>query len=476
MSNTLATRFPTPSLAPAKLSPPRLPGISPQSTEALKEVLKDNHQRWHVFFNDLGFHNHAAHRAIALWAIGAPGDVINAGYQKDLTYEKPAIQSPAPITDENFDEHLGDDKYYSGYVEFFAEYIEKNGMGKAMEDWVYSARANLGKGFANLPKDQQPRMLARFISGVIHPLIHTGYGAEFGLPGMMAEGLAQCAVHSAATSALVAPTLFDGTLFKEAPKETKGLTVFDVLGQVHDELYSKSPEATKVRDFDAGLGQHASTLLRHASKWELDINKLGQDEYLSAKIEELVLLVVSLYGVSGWTSRGTDQEFRADFFLMHLVTSSVFLPSHAALVPPEARAKLLHTYFMTALSLYAFVSCPTLDFAGFYAHTGVPNKKGDTNTNPWLSLIQDAIDHHDEHLTKTQRALAAWSAHFGSKTFRLTAATSPALKGIELLDGNLFLKTAQLTTLRVGPPVNEPESAMLRARPTEWDFADLSED
>jgi hypothetical protein len=31
-------------------------------------------------------------------------------------------------------------------------------------------------------------MLARFIGGGLHPLIHTGYGAEFGLLGISAEG------------------------------------------------------------------------------------------------------------------------------------------------------------------------------------------------------------------------------------------------------------------------------------------------
>lgn len=31
-------------------------------------------------------------------------------------------------------------------------------------------------------------MLNRFLAGVLHPIIHTGYGAEFGLPGMLVEG------------------------------------------------------------------------------------------------------------------------------------------------------------------------------------------------------------------------------------------------------------------------------------------------
>ena len=45
------TRFP-----PSVLSPHTLPGVSPEADQALLEVLKHNHQNYHIFFNDRGFH------------------------------------------------------------------------------------------------------------------------------------------------------------------------------------------------------------------------------------------------------------------------------------------------------------------------------------------------------------------------------------------------------------------------------------
>jgi Questin oxidase-like len=188
-------------------------------------------------------------------------------------------------------------------------------MGKAMEDYVFSTNANIAKDSA-LPQNQQPRMLARFISGILHPFIHAGYGAEFGLPGMMAEGLAQCAVHAPVAGPLVPSSLFDGTSVKESADSGSQVTatVFDILGEVYDEIQGKPRRAPKAPGLPAALAQHAPTLLKHANKWELDADKLGEEEYLNAKIEELVLLVVSIYGVGGWTSRGA-KEFRADFFM-----------------------------------------------------------------------------------------------------------------------------------------------------------------
>ena len=53
---TLTTLFPTPGLAPSVLSPTRFQGVSPESSTALQTVLKDNHVKWHIFFNEQRFH------------------------------------------------------------------------------------------------------------------------------------------------------------------------------------------------------------------------------------------------------------------------------------------------------------------------------------------------------------------------------------------------------------------------------------
>lgn len=43
--------------------------------------------------------------------MGADGDVIRAGYEKDCGYEKPQLVPPGSITKDNFTEHLGDERY-----------------------------------------------------------------------------------------------------------------------------------------------------------------------------------------------------------------------------------------------------------------------------------------------------------------------------------------------------------------------------
>lgn len=152
---------------------------------------------------------------------------------------------------------------------------------------------------------------------------------------------------------------------------------------------------------------------------------------------------------------------------MHLVTSSIFLPSLAALLSPSSRGRLLHAYISTAYAIYAgYGPCRTLDFNGFYDIQAAASE-GPGKSNPWLPIIEHAIEHHDEHVTKTHRALAAWASHFGSRKFGVSGIDSAGLPGAEKLDGTLFLRTAQLTVGRVGPPIKEHRPF---SRPTEWDF------
>ena len=73
-------------------------------------------------------------------------------------------------------------------MNFFSDILEKENADVAavLEKFVFSEKfnfnSNLGEG------KQQPEMLNRFLGGLLHPMIHTGYGCEFGLKGLVAEG------------------------------------------------------------------------------------------------------------------------------------------------------------------------------------------------------------------------------------------------------------------------------------------------
>jgi hypothetical protein len=71
-------------------------------------------------------------------------------------------------------------------VKFFEQQVQELGIRDVLEKYIFSREFNFDH---NLNDDEQVRMLDRFVGGVLHPLIHVGYGYEFGLPGIIAEGI-----------------------------------------------------------------------------------------------------------------------------------------------------------------------------------------------------------------------------------------------------------------------------------------------
>lgn len=151
--------------------------------------------------------SHSAHHLLAIYALGAPGPVISAAYKDThLDHMRVAFVPPnkVTITDDNFTDYLGNDQYalgvpppsrlltlvsshYNAYLDHFHRVVLEPGatISNILEKYLFSPHYNV-----RTPKQgaEQPEMLNRFLEILIHPIIHVGYGAEFGLLGLIAEG------------------------------------------------------------------------------------------------------------------------------------------------------------------------------------------------------------------------------------------------------------------------------------------------
>ncbi|KAG6824816.1 hypothetical protein H0H93_001507, partial [Arthromyces matolae] len=188
------------------------------------------------------------------------------------------------------------------YLAFFTNLIREVGVAPAIEQYIFAKDANI-----DASAKKKPDMFNRFLSGLIHPLIHTGYGLEFGLPGMVAEGefcpvtsfyifdlspsgLAQTAVHSDDASPGIPDDFFKypssnvvedvvsrvKTALHVSPFEgqatgaRKGPHVFTVVDRI-----LKDPELGKVQDTGSGMfiftmKNHASQIIKHMEDWQVD--------------------------------------------------------------------------------------------------------------------------------------------------------------------------------------------------------------
>ncbi|KAG6908240.1 hypothetical protein DXG01_005633 [Tephrocybe rancida] len=486
---SIADLFPVPSSPPSTLVPKRWPGISLESTATLREVLKDNHERWHIFFNDSGYHKyaflgtiHIAHRAIANWALGAAGDLLKAGYAADSTYQRPAFGPPEQITEKNFKDHLGDRQFYGGYLAFFTQVVRDHGIAVAVEKYIFSKDVNLVPSAG-----KKPDVFNRFLGGLLHPMIHIGYGLEFCLPGMVVEGrpgLSEAAVHPNSSSADIPGDFFDypdGTedtvsrlsSLHVSPPDTKvnghGTHAFTVLQRVLNDPELGKVEDTGVRMFVHPLRTHASAIAKHMADWGVDATNPHEVE---RRVHELSWVNVVLFGIGGWSK---DKPFNADFFHMHLVTSSIFLASYITYLKPSSQEHLLRGYLLVSIGWWVSRGRPALDIGGFYDATSpYPLLSGSLpppdNTlkpkdpskavtpNAWLPIIETSVVHPDDHLPKLQRALAHYSSLYGTREPGQPDFAATELAGAEKLDGSLFIRASGLAANSMGR-VREGEEA-----------------
>lgn len=250
-------------------------------------------------------------------------------------------------------------------------------------------------------------------------------------------------------------------------------------------LVSCDPRFSRIKHMDEEtmysktLTEHGSIIHDYVNMWKFDIST---EAGIADAIEELSWANVLIYGVGG---SSPDKPFNADFFLMHLVTSSLFLPSLLAYIDKfSSRRLLLMAYFTSALSLYVARGRPQLDIRSFYKSTeNLLHKVPGPSTEPapgtlptptsglaqtpnaWYPMIQTSIVHPNEHLCKAQRALAHHSSLYGTRKRgwcvppegrTVTAAQVVREEevedkvGLQELDGTVFGRVAMLTQNRLG--------------------------
>lgn len=157
---------------------------------------------------------------------------------------------------------------------------------------------------------------------------------------------------------------------------------------------------------------------------------------------------------------------------MHLVTSSLFLPSFIPHLSSQAQGLLLESYFTTVLAVWVSRGRQALDIGAFYSKTTSnpeqpcltvtrPKWALSNSTNPWFGIMQNSIYHPDDHLCKIQRAFAYNAHRFGTTP---KGSFKSKLRDAELLDGTLFIRAAGLTATRTTQLSDAGEKFV-------WDFA-----
>ncbi len=193
-----------------------------------------------------------------MYALGATPELIQAHYDRNKTYQRKAQALDNAILDDLHDpqryhEYLGNEKYYRDYLEFFRGEIDKNGYEQVINEYCL-------KG-----DERADDMLVRLHAGFLHPMIHLGFGVEFQQPAIIAEALAQAAVHDA----WIGPFMLEAE--KAAALKDKGISMVELLDEVRaDKKLSSAAQwddSNKIRDGILVRAPHE--MMRIAAKWKV---------------------------------------------------------------------------------------------------------------------------------------------------------------------------------------------------------------
>ncbi|KAG8970797.1 hypothetical protein FRC03_000014 [Tulasnella sp. 419] len=486
--------FPPPKPVSSILAPKSWPGVSHESGTELSKLLRMDYDQFHCFFNKDGFHNHLSHHLFATYSFGASPKILKAAYDAHASYQRPNYPSPKPIDHTNWKDHLGDRDYYDSYLRFFTSQLKNEGISSVLEKYIFSKVANSEgptlEGTTSAPSSMNPHMLNRYMSGLVHPMIHGGNGIEFGMIGSVAQGLAMGAVTAANSSALFPPDFFD---FSAESDPLTSLAQISISSQETNEDHSvpsskgksskSSPEvhsftllANMLKDprLEAGktckqtstakymdtLSSTGDVIREYAKQWS--VNSIDQVE---EKLEELCWLATIVYGLGGFRD---GHRFRADFFLIHMVTSTLFVPSYLSQLSFPSQSALLRAQLSVILAYWVSRGRPQLPIVPYYNHTkdymtflpkalrdihpskdALPSGSADPS-NIWPLIIESSLNHPEEHLIKAVRSLAHWARLYGTRERGYFDENRVHLSGVGELDGTLFERVALLSIKTLG--------------------------
>ncbi|KAI0403081.1 hypothetical protein F4802DRAFT_599417 [Xylaria palmicola] len=378
-------------LSPAHLGIFKAAEIAPGALEECNNLLKKNHEDYHIFFRDPAFHNHTAHSLLTNLALGAsPQDL------RDRFNENAAIQRKIPEIDTGLLEKLEDDSVflatisqihqYHTFLEFFKRQIEAKGYRAVVLEYV----------FGRTPVAD--RMLVQMVEGAFHPIIHLGFGIEFDLPVIVAEALAQAASHS---SMEIGKVLFEAEIKASAAGSTDGKPkpLVELVHSVRDNEHLRNAPVWS----DLGNKMKAGVVGRAGG----DMASIAAQFFIKPNdLEDLDRRTAEMASVCAYIACAAHQPGRArkiDFFIMHSVTSSIFCTvlNRQDWIPLADRARAVEFKTRTDLMWYAAIGSPALDITAISEY-----ESPDGVSLSWEELYRDVRSESDDgHAAKFIRAL-----------------------------------------------------------------------
>lgn len=270
------------------------------------------------------------------------------------------------------------------------------------------------------------------------------------------------------------------------------LSLLEILRQVYDSPILKPPmpydanALLSARIKSTLTDERLEEIQRICSQFCVD-DSLGELEF-DKKLEECIWVSTLLLFATGREGRRP----RLDFFLMHLVTSSLLMkPFLEVLKNPSHKAELLRAYLPLMIAVIMSRGRPVIKPDLLMSYSDVPrppqplaephktaigNPRDDNSYNPWPALIESSLYAPDAHVLKTLRTLIFAARKYGDTpaggaigAFLSKDSNKESHIGTSKMDGSIFVRAAGMLLNSMGW-VNYGQEAK------EWDRSALGWD
>lgn len=377
-----------------------VPDISTQSVEKATDLLQRNHDEFHIFFNNRGFHNHSAHYVLSALALGATAPQLQAMFDNQKHTQTPRVlKIEGDVKDlyneNNFLACLSRPEYYDQFIIFFEEQLDSLGIATTIRQYIFSdspiAREMLPRIFAGrsniiLFVSTARRRDTDIWIGFLHPIIHLGFGIEFEQPAIIAEALAKTAIH---------PGTICSVLWgiESASKMSQEMPLVELIHRVCQSDIRDAP-CWGPGDIlvDYPLLRAPPELSAIAACFKVDPDKL----------EEKTAEMINVNAYFTGAAQRPPKRVKLDFFFIHNVNCSIFMSSilEKPWLTRQEKAILLAWKGRFDILAYAFRGAPHLDINEIIAYQ--PKAPGG-----WNAIYERVLNFDDDsHLTKFIRAVA----------------------------------------------------------------------
>ena len=200
------------------------------------------------------------HHICTSFALGASPEILENNYKKNDSYQRPPPPLNGDLAQELHDPavfiaNMFKPKTYSDYLKFFTLEIQSKGYKAVVSQYVFAEdeRADI--------------MFNRLFAGYYHPFIHLGFGLEFKQPAIVAEALAQTAIH---------PTFLDD-FFNEteevapyyAPDADHFVNIMDKI-RADTKLSNAARWSDDHKVRDGILARAKEEMIRYAREWRVE--------------------------------------------------------------------------------------------------------------------------------------------------------------------------------------------------------------